>query len=377
MAAVVYIAYGSAVSTMELSDEQRKVLKCFRDLLVDAGMDKILAALRTGEDSLDPSLISEPSQTIARLFCFGEAVESARVESRASQDLVTILEAFGLLRRNGDLIAAGGFRLVDHMGLFLFCEKVSPSARLYYGEDSLVLSRQLFPAEGQVLDLCAGVGAQALVCAQTAASVTAVEMDPLAEGVFWINAELNGLSHRVEYLIGDLFEPIVGRRFDLICCNPPFMPVPPGVRFPRFADGGPDGLAIVRRLLTGLPEVLAPNGRCLVVGALPGDSEGPEPTCFQRLAAEANLGITISCLYSEELDVAMLASCAGTAVVGDGREDATEVFRDHFARLGATRLYYFLLTAALAARPSVYLAYDNVQRASVAKPSITKSMAQS
>jgi hypothetical protein len=247
MAAAVYIAYGSAVSTMELSGEQRKVLKYFRDLVVDAGMDKILAALRTGEDSLDPSLISEPSQTIARLFCFGEAVESARVESHASQDLVTILEAFGLLRRNGDLIGAGG----------------------------------------------------------------------------------------------------------------------------------PDGLAIVRRLLTGLPEVLAPNGRCLVVGALPGDSEGPEPTCFQRLAAEANLGITISCLYSEELDVAMLASCAGTAVVGDGREDATEVFRDHFARLGATRLYYFLLTAALAARPSVYLAYDNVQRASVAKPSITKSMAQS
>jgi methylase of polypeptide subunit release factors len=190
-------------------------------------------------------------------------------------------------------------------------------------------------------------------------------MEPLAEGVFWINAELNGLSHRVEYLIGDLFEPIAGRRFDLICCNPPFMPVPPGVRFPRFADGGPDGLAIVRRLLTGLPEVLAPQGRCHVVGALLGDSEGPETTCFQRLAAEANLGIVISCLYSEELDVAMLASCAATAVASDERQDATQVFRDHFARLGATRVYYFLLTATHTAQPSVYLAHDNVQRVSV------------
>ena len=350
---------------MELSGEQRKVLKYLRDLLVDAGVDKMLAALRTGEDSLDPSLISEPFQTIVRLFCFGEAVESARVESHAPRDLISILEAFGLVRRNGDLIAAGGFRLVDHMGLFLFCEAVSSSARLYYGQDSLVLSRQLFPAEGRVLDLCAGVGAQALVCAQTATSVTAVEMEPLAEGVFRINAELNGLSHRVEYLIGDLFEPIAGRRFDLICCNPPFMPVPPGVRFPRFADGGPDGLAIVRRLLTGLPEVLAPHGRCHVVGALLGDSEGPEATCFQRLAAEANLGITISCLYSEELDVAMLTSCTATAVASDGHKDATEVFRDHFARLGATRLYYFLLTATHTAQPSVYLAHDNVQRVSV------------
>jgi hypothetical protein len=190
-------------------------------------------------------------------------------------------------------------------------------------------------------------------------------MEPLAEGVFWINAALNGLSHRVEYLIGDLFEPIAGRRFDLICCNPPFMPVPPGVRFPLFADGGPDGLAVVRRLLAGLPEVLAPDGRCHVVGAVLGNSEGPESACFERLAAEAKLGITVSCLYAEELDVAMLASCTGTAVAGDGCQDAAEVFRDHFAGLGATRLYYFHLTAAHAARPSVYFAYDDVQRVSV------------
>jgi SAM-dependent methyltransferase len=350
---------------MELSSEQRKVLGRLRHLLVDAAMDKMPAALGTGEASFDASLVPEPLQTILRLFCSGEALEDARVASHAPPDLISILEAYGLLRRNGDLIAAGGFRLVDHMGLFLFCETVSSSARFYYGQDSLVLSRQLFPAEGRVLDLCAGVGAQALVCAQTATSVTAVEIEPLAEGVFWINAALNGLSHRVEYLVGDLLEPIAGRRFDLVCCNPPFMPVPPGVRFPRFADGGADGLAVVRRLLAGLPEVLAPDGRCHVVGAVLGNSEGPEPACFERLAAEANLAITVSCLYSEELDLAMLASCTGTAVAGDGCQDASEVFRDHFAGLGATRLYYFLLTAALAARLSVYFAYDDVQRVSV------------
>lgn len=81
MVAVMFIAHGSAVSATELSGEPRKILKYLRNLLVDAGMDKILAALRTGEGSLDPSLISEPSQTIARLFRFGETVESARVEA--------------------------------------------------------------------------------------------------------------------------------------------------------------------------------------------------------------------------------------------------------------------------------------------------------
>jgi methylase of polypeptide subunit release factors len=190
-------------------------------------------------------------------------------------------------------------------------------------------------------------------------------MEPLAERVFWINAELNGLSEKVEFLIGDLLEPVAGRQFDRICCNPPFMPVAPGVRYPVFADGGPDGLAIVRRLLAGLPEVLAPDGLCQVVGSVLGNSDGPDLSSLERLAAEAQLKMTISCPSCEELGASMLASCAATALACDGGGDVKQVFRDHFARLGATHIYYFLLSASHAAQPTVYFSHNDVQRATV------------
>jgi methylase of polypeptide subunit release factors len=355
---------------MNLSGKQRRALKRFKSLLIAAGMHELMPAHgpeegRTDAAPPDLSLIAEPLHTIARLFVLGQPVESARLESHLPAEVISTLEALGLVKRNGDMVAAGEYRLVSHLGLFLFCHLVSPRATLYYGNDSLVLSRLLLPAQGRVLDLCAGVGAQALVCAQTAASVTAVDVEPLAKEVFEINAELNGLSGRVEYLVGDLYEPIAGRQFDLICCNPPFMPVPPGIRFPVFADGGPDGLALVRRVLAGLPEVLAPGGRCQVVGAVLGNDQGPELSSFEQSAADAHLAITISCPSCEELDSSMLASCSGTAMAGGGGADAKDVFRAHFERLGATRLYYLLLSATHASQPSVYFVHDDVQRVSI------------
>jgi methylase of polypeptide subunit release factors len=301
---------------MRLNAEQRQALQQLRNLLADAGSD-------------------------------------------TTPDLSSILDVLGL---------AGEYRLVSHLGLFLLAEPLTPSARLYVGNDSLALSRLLPPVEGRALDLCAGGGAQALVCAQTATSVTAVELEPLAERVFWINAELNGLSERVEYLIGDLFDPVAGRQFDRIVSNPPFMPVAPGVRYPLYADGGPDGLAVVRRILLGLPEAMAPEGRCQVVGAVLGNSEGPDLSPFERLADEAHLGIAIGCPSSEELDEAMLASCAATALGCDDEGGVKEAFRNHYASLGATRLYYFLLSATHASQPSVYYSDAEVQRVVIGVP---------
>jgi methylase of polypeptide subunit release factors len=293
-------------------------------------------ARHTNIRSRDLSQVAEPLQTIARLFTLGQPVKSSWVEGRLAPEVISTLEALGLLQREGNALSAGEYRLVSHLGLFLFCHRLSSSAKLYYGNDSLVLSRLLIPARGRVLDLCAGVGPQALVCAKSAVSVTAVDVEPLAAKVFWINAELNGLAERVEYLIGDLFEPVAGRQFDQICCNPPFMPVPPGIGHPVFADGGPDGLALVRRVLAQLPEALAPDGRCHMVGAVFGNSQGPDLSRFEELAAAAHLGISISCPSYEELGPSMLASCAATTMAFEGGGDAKEMFRAHWDELGAT-----------------------------------------
>jgi hypothetical protein len=52
-------------------------------------------------------------------------------------------------------------------------------------------------------------------------------------------------------------------------------------------------------------------------------------------------------------------------MAGGGAADAREVFRTHFEHLGATRLYYLLLSATHASQPSVYFVHDDVQRVSI------------
>ena len=74
-----------------------------------------------------------------------------------------------------------------------------------------------------VLDLCAGSGAVAVAAALAGAGeVTAVDVSRRSALAVRLNAALNGV--RVRALQGDLFEPVAGRRFDLIVSNPPYLP---------------------------------------------------------------------------------------------------------------------------------------------------------
>ncbi len=335
-----------------LTSEQKRTLVQWKNLLAEAGLNRLLIR----DPGSGPSQIAERFQVLARLFGEGQDVERRDFEACVPDELLSTAEALGLVNRVGDRVAPA-YRLVYHLGLWLFCEKVSPLARFYYGNDSIELSRTLVGVEGSVLDLCSGVGTQALVCARTAARVTAVEIEPLAAKLFWINAAVNGLSDKVELVNGDLLGPVAGRWFDVISCNPPFMPVPPGVRYPRFADGGGDGLGIVRRLMAGLPEALAPGGRCEVVGAVLGNREGPDLAAFKEMAANSSLAIIIDCRTCEELEGETMKQLVGMAMEGGGEEDVERAFRSHFVTLGATHLYCFLLHALRAPSPMVCASY--------------------
>ena len=285
-------------------------------------------------------------------------------EARVPGEILSTIEALDLVNRIGDRIEPR-YRLVSHLGLWLFCESVSSSAKFYYGNDSVELSRVLEGATGSVLDLCSGVGTQALVCARTAERVTAVEIEPLAAKLFWVNAAMNELADKVELINGDLLDPIVGRKFDVISCNPPFMPVATGVQYPRFADGGADGLDIVRRLMAGLPEALAPGGRCEVIGAVLGNHAGPDLTAFHKMAADSSLALTVDCRTCEELEGKTMKQLVATALGGGAEENTEQAFRGHFASLQATHLYCFLLHAVSSRRPMVCASYNGGQSTAV------------
>ena len=62
----------------------------------------------------------------------------------------------------------------------------------------------------------------ALLAAAYSEQVVGVDLNPRALRMAKLNAQLNGVRD-LEFLEGDLFDPVRGRQFDLIICNPPFI----------------------------------------------------------------------------------------------------------------------------------------------------------
>jgi release factor glutamine methyltransferase len=128
-----------------------------------------------------------------------------------------------------------------------------------------------------VADVGTGSGAIALALARTrpALAVFAGDVSPDALAVARANAERLGLA--VTFVEGSLLEPLRPHGpFDLIVANLPYIPdgdiagLSPEVRCePRLAlAGGPDGLELVRALVTGAPSALVPGGALVLeIGA--------------------------------------------------------------------------------------------------------------
>lgn len=119
-----------------------------------------------------------------------------------------------------------------------------------------------------VLDLCTGSGLLALAAAQRGAgNVVAVDVSRRAAATAWLNARLNGLS--VTTRVGDLFEAIRGRQFDVIVANPPYLPGTGGPphRFSaaRAWHGGNSGREVIDRICDMAGAHLNPGGELLMV----------------------------------------------------------------------------------------------------------------
>ena len=128
----------------------------------------------------------------------------------------------------------------------------------------------LAPGEARVLDVCTGSGCVALALAseRPGARLVATDVSEAALAVAARNAEALGLAERVAFARGPLFEPVGEERFDLVVSNPPYVAeslrpqLAPELRHePQEAlFAGPDGLAVLRDLVSGVPARLTPGG---------------------------------------------------------------------------------------------------------------------
>lgn len=132
------------------------------------------------------------------------------------------------------------------------------------------------PQPSTALDFGTGSGCLAIAVAANCPGslVYALDISAAALAVATANAARHGVADRIRFLSGDGFSPLPdGVRFDLIVANPPYIPslqiasLQPEVRDfdPRPAlDGGPDGLAVIRRLAAEAPPFLRPEGRLML-----------------------------------------------------------------------------------------------------------------
>lgn len=137
-------------------------------------------------------------------------------------------------------------------------------------EDTFLLARSLAVKEGErVLDMGTGCGILAVLAAEKASKVVAVDINPHAVTCARTNAELNGVAAKIETRRGDLFNAVeADAKFDMILFNAPYLPVErcEGRNWIEKAwTGGETGRDVIDKFIDKASTHLTRSGRILLV----------------------------------------------------------------------------------------------------------------
>jgi release factor glutamine methyltransferase len=137
---------------------------------------------------------------------------------------------------------------------------------------------------GSGLDLGTGSGVLAVCLAKECAGMrmTAIDISYPALAVAQDNSQRHGVADRIQFLCGDLFQPLSRGDYRLIVANPPYVRRPELTALPAdirkwepmiALDGGVDGLEFYRRIVGAARHYLASGGRLVVeIGADMGEA---------------------------------------------------------------------------------------------------------
>lgn len=215
-----------------------------------------------------------------------------------TQEQHALLKALAYRLENGEALPY----VLGHWEFFGLDFLVSPATLIPRPETELLVEHALewlqeHPGRTWALDVGTGSGCIAISLARhiPGQHIIATDISLPALRVAQRNAALHNLSNQVIFLQCDLFPP-GGARFDLICANLPYIPTDAlhnlavYHREPSIAlDGGPDGLAVIGRLLQGLPQRLNQGGLALLeIEASQGDSAG---LLAQSVFPQAGIGV--------------------------------------------------------------------------------------
>ena len=172
----------------------------------------------------------------------------------------------------------------------------------------------------RILDMGTGCGVLAVSLAKELQNAeiwaTDISADALATARF--NAEKHGMLKRIQFLEGDLYEPVSDLKttFDLILSNPPYVAseeyndLPPEVRNhePRLAlDGGEEGLYFIDKIISGAPDYLRSTGWIMIEMA-PNQTEKAvklltQMNCFGKISRIKDYSHLYRVVMAKKLDM--------------------------------------------------------------------------
>jgi release factor glutamine methyltransferase len=232
--------------------------------------------LLTAAASALAQISDTPALDATVLLTFALGGHRARLKSHADEE-----RSDAECRRYAELIArrASGepvAYIVGHKEFWSLRFSVSSAVLVPRPETELLVERALaiMPVAGvRALDLGTGAGSIALALAHERREwqVTASDFSSAALTVAAANAQALNIQ-KVEFVYGSWFEPLTGRRFDLIASNPPYVAADDAALLaatlrhePRIAlTPGTDALADLRRIIRASPEYLVRGGWLLL-----------------------------------------------------------------------------------------------------------------
>jgi len=200
---------------------------------------------------------------LLRWFWLGCGQTAEAADAVVPEPFLLLLLESGLLERQGNLLTPGAMLLPvqdflvasDHPASI---ERGDSGMVLWPNPTSKFLARFAVRRPSRAtLDLGTGSGILSIGAARHSDLVVATDLNPRVPSFVTFNARLNGIDN-IEMLLGDGFQPVAGRTFDLILSNPPFF-ITPKLDY-MFCDNSLELDQLCRRLVKEAPAFLNEGG---------------------------------------------------------------------------------------------------------------------
>jgi len=238
----------------------------------------IAEALREASRILDGAGVPEARREAGSLLSFVLGKDRtfliSHAEDRIDEDFLERLREFVQRRAAGEPL-----QYITGIEDFYGREfRVTPDVLIPRPETELLVEAALEINDGAfICDVGTGSGCIAitLLCEISNARAVAVDKSQAALEIAKLNAEKQAVSDRAVFVVSDCFAALDASeyQFDLIVSNPPYVSHSALAGLQREVrdhepiaalSPGPDGLTVIRRLLTEAPAYLKPNGYMLI-----------------------------------------------------------------------------------------------------------------